>query len=381
MSDTVPVVIDNGTSWTRAGLATNTEPSIKIRTVTGRHPNENDIFSQYQPTSLCIRSDAIYTGDELTTHSGHLMRTFPISRGAIIDWSHMEQIWRYIYKKLGRHASDQPVIITEPPLNPKYNREKIAEIFFEKFQVPSFHITLDTPLALHGVGKTSGLIANIGEGVTSVAAVYEDYTSTRSVLRQDYAGRDVTSYLGQLLAEKGHYFLSTSSGMEILKSIKEKTAYVAEDPLAEDDKLLDPVSFHLPDGTPLSVGSERFLCSEALFQPQLTGLERSSIQSLIFDSIQQSEVDCRRELYRNVFVTGGTAKLPGFDTRVRLELEKLIPDGAKLGVYSPSNTQTAVWCGAANLAAMTSFSTQWISLQEYQEHGVGVVHQKCWSCT
>ena len=63
--------------------------------------------------------------------------------------------------------------------------------------------------------------------------------------------------------------------MEILKSIKEKTAYVAEDPLAEDDKLLDPVSFHLPDGTPLSVGSERFLCSEALFQPQITGIIQS----------------------------------------------------------------------------------------------------------
>ena len=39
--------------------------------------------------------------------------------------------------------------------------------------MPKFHITLDTPLALHGVGKTSGLIVNVGEGVTSVAAVYE----------------------------------------------------------------------------------------------------------------------------------------------------------------------------------------------------------------
>ena len=43
----------------------------------------------------------------------------------------------------------------------------------------------------------------------------------------------------------------------------------------------------------------------------VTGLERSSIQSLIFDAVQQSEVDCRRELYRNIFLTGGTPKLPG----------------------------------------------------------------------
>ena len=53
--------------------------------------------------------------------------------------------------------------------------------------------------------------------------------------------------------------------------MKEKTAYVAEDPVTEDDKLLDPVSFNLPDGTPITLESERFLCSEALFQPSLTG--------------------------------------------------------------------------------------------------------------
>ena len=48
MSESTPVVIDNGTGWTRAGLATDAEPSVAIRTVTGRHPNENDILSQYQ---------------------------------------------------------------------------------------------------------------------------------------------------------------------------------------------------------------------------------------------------------------------------------------------------------------------------------------------
>ena len=46
---------------------------------------------------------------------------------------------------------------------------------------------------------------------------------------------------------------------------------MAEDPEAEDNKFLDPVNYNLPDGTPLSLESERFLCSEALFQPTITG--------------------------------------------------------------------------------------------------------------
>ena len=71
----------------------------------------------------------------------------------------------------------------------------------------------------------------------------------------------------------------------------------------------------------------------------------------------------------------------GFDNRVRLELEKIIPDGIRLGVYSPSNKQAAVWCGAANLATMTSFAPYWISREQFDEHGTSIVHKRCWSCT
>lgn len=62
--------------------------------------------------------------------------------------------------------------------------------------------------------------------------------------------------------------------------MKEKTAYVAEDPQTEDDNMVDPVSFKLPDGTPLDVGNERFLCAEALFQPQLTGIHFIALKEL-----------------------------------------------------------------------------------------------------
>ena len=82
----------------------------------------------FQPTTITIRNDALFAGDEIKSHSGHLVRTFPISRGAITDWPHIEHIWRYMYKKLGRDPTEQPVILAEPPLNPKYNREKIAEV-------------------------------------------------------------------------------------------------------------------------------------------------------------------------------------------------------------------------------------------------------------
>ena len=45
-------------------------------------------------------------------------------------------LWRYIYDDLLKvPANEYPVLLTEPPFNPKPNRERITEIMFETFQV------------------------------------------------------------------------------------------------------------------------------------------------------------------------------------------------------------------------------------------------------
>ena len=37
---------------------------------------------------------------------------------------------------------EHPVLMTEAPNNPKANREKMMEIMFEKFNVPSFYLAI-----------------------------------------------------------------------------------------------------------------------------------------------------------------------------------------------------------------------------------------------
>lgn len=44
---------------------------------------------------------------------------------------------------------DQPIILTEPPLNPPEARELTAEIMFETFDVPGLHIGVQAVLALY----------------------------------------------------------------------------------------------------------------------------------------------------------------------------------------------------------------------------------------
>ena len=46
-------------------------------------------------------------------------------------------------------TTEQPVILTEPPLNAPENRELTAEILFETFNVPGLYIGMQATLALY----------------------------------------------------------------------------------------------------------------------------------------------------------------------------------------------------------------------------------------
>jgi actin-related protein len=47
------------------------------------------------------------------------------------------------------------VLLTEAALNPRNNKERAAEIFFETFNVPALHFQMQAVLALYASGKTS----------------------------------------------------------------------------------------------------------------------------------------------------------------------------------------------------------------------------------
>lgn len=70
-----------------------------------------------------------------------------MEHGIVTDWNDMERIWQYIYSKdqLQTFSEEHPVLLTEAPLNPRRNREKSAEIFFETFNVPALFVSLQVP--------------------------------------------------------------------------------------------------------------------------------------------------------------------------------------------------------------------------------------------
>ena len=87
------------------------------------------------------------------------------------------------------------MIITEAPLNPKKNREKMMQVLFDVFDVPAFYIVIQAVMTLYGIGRTTGVIVDSGDGVTHVVPVYQGYLFPHAIQRMDFAGRELTEYL------------------------------------------------------------------------------------------------------------------------------------------------------------------------------------------
>src|SRR5690606_2527147 len=125
-----------------------------------------------------------------------------------------------------------------------------------------------------------------------------------SIRRIDVAGRDVTEHL-QVLLRKGGTIFHTSAEKEVVRIMKEKTAYVSVDPKREEKDWAGggtgkTENYVLPDGSLLKLGAERFRAPEVLFDPEIIGLEYPGIHQIVVDAINRTDLDLRKSLYGNI---------------------------------------------------------------------------------
>lgn len=400
------VVIDNGTGYTKMGYAGNTEPQFIIPSAIAVKETATVGNKHVSRMGKGVEDLDFYIGDEALNATSYAVK-WPIRHGIVDDWDLMERFWEQaIFKYLRSEPEDHYFLLTEPPLNTPENREYTAEIMFESFNVPGLYIAVQAVLALAaswtsrqvGERTLTGTVIDSGDGVTHVIPVAEGYVIGSCIKHIPIAGRDITYFIQQLLRER-EVGIPPEQSLETAKAIKERFSYVCPDIAKEFAKYdqdpskwmkkFDGMNSVTKQKFSVDVGYERFLGPEIFFHPEFSNPDFTTPISEVVDTvIQQSPIDVRRGLYKNIVLSGGSTMFKDFGRKLQRDVKRVVDGRLKiseelsLGRIKPKPIDVqvithhmqryAVWFGGSMLASTPEFYQVCHTKADYDEHGPSI---------
>ncbi|XP_063398458.1 actin-like protein 6B [Mytilus trossulus] len=415
------VVFDIGSYSIRAGYAGEDSPKAEIPTHMSV-VDDPDVAMETDDSEKSIKGPSkkyhIDTGAIKVPRKGAEISTF-IKDGMIDNWDMYEELMDHIYNKSIKSESNlHPVMMSEPAWNVKGKREKLAEIMFEKYNVPAFFLCKNAVLTAFANGRSTGLVLDSGATHTSAVPVYDGYVIQQAIVKSPLAGDFISMEIKKLMEELEvdvvpPYQIKTKEPVGFMEEAKWKkkdlpevtksyhnymvkdvyqdfaasVVQVMDTPYEQSSAETMPnIHYEFPNGYNQDFGFEKYKVCEGLFDPSVikdlpSGNSMLSVGHVVTTSVGMCDIDIRPSLYSSVIVTGGNTLLQGFTDRLNRDLSTKTPPSMRLKIISgttgSAERRFSSWIGGSILASLGSFQQMWISKQEFEEGGKSCVERKC----
>ncbi|KRZ88751.1 Cleavage stimulation factor subunit 3 [Trichinella sp. T8] len=328
--------------------------------------------------------------------------------GLINDWDMFENVLMHTFNIFFmENTCNYPILFSEASWNTRTKRERLTEVMFEKFGIPAFYVAKNSVLAAFANGRQTAIVLDSGATHTTASPVYDGFCMTNAIVKTSLGGIALNNHIKKLFQEIGievvpKYMVKSKQPVseghpprwKKKKNLPEVTSSfhdfgikeVLEDFKASvcqvSDSALDPiivdkfprVNFEFPNGFSVDFGRERFEVGEALFD--LSYLKGENIQpalsvsSAVHTSVNICDSDYRTALYNSVVVTGGNSLLSGFVDRFIHEVNTR----SSSVIFNFFLHSVVIY---VYVYLFANFQQMWISKQEYEETGRGIVEKKC----
>ena len=351
------------------------------------------------------------------------MEVRPImTNGLVSDWDSLSKLLSHTFiERLQIEPKEHPILLSEPSFNTSVLREKSTELLFEEHGVPALFLAKSAVLSSFAHGRATSVVLESGAGMTAAVPVHDGYVLTKAIVKSQLAGDELTRIYEHVIRSSGNalrpnfslvkkkigdndYSVSEKqlNGVthsfhqyhvhQLVQDIKESTTKVSEADFDADAPVPagDTTTYQLPDQTVYTPGIWRYRMPEILFNPAAhipetyAGHETLStlpgVHQMMYRAINACDTDLKKDLYQNIFITGGNTLWSGFNDRFMSELSSLFGAQIKLknqSLPTAAERKNSCFIGGSILGSLGTFHQMWMSKQEYEEHGKGLVDRKC----
>lgn len=421
----VTIVLDNGASHVKAGLAGAQDPKFVMPNCVARPRNE-----RYRK----LVGDETENLDKVGDYS-QLLYSRPFERGYLVNWDHQIMVWDRLFSRdylALRDASESTLVVTEPSANLPRFKAEMDEVVFEYYGFARYARTTTSWLAAHHYAEeypksvfaesACRLVVDCGFSSTSVVPVFDNFCMQAAVKRVSVGGKAVTNLLKEMLTFR---HLPLMDEWYVVNQLKETACRASLNYREEAQNMVNGgVNFRylLPDFKTVHKGrfldgahaidknfevestssnssgsnnnakvekdaswdeeqilnltTETIKASELLFNPIDMGIQQGGVVDAIMQSIKACHKDLMGPLLSNILLVGGSANIPGFKERLQQDLRAVAPEHFPIGVNVPKDPIGAAWRGGSSVSSANSFKDQVVSKTEYEEHGHSVCQRR-----